>query len=110
MTTIICHQHLHAMARAARATLDPINNDVHDEREAGRPEADQRTPSADMALHLRVASDKFGELAAIFDIIERRTDEQDDLHKLARLGKDVAQDYEEQAACWREKLEAEAMP
>ncbi len=66
---------------------------------------DRRTPSTDMALRLRIACDKFGELAAIFDILARHTTEQDDLHKLARLGKDVAQDYENQADCWREELE-----
>lgn len=67
--------------------------------------AEEHTLLANAVLYHRIACDKFGELAAIFDILARRLPEDDDLQKLARLGKDVAQDYEGQADCWREELE-----
>lgn len=58
----------------------------------------------DAKEYFSIARDKFGELAAIFDILACRTDEHDDLHKLARLGKGVAQDYENLAACWQDEV------
>ncbi len=61
----------------------------------------------DVAAFLRSASDRFGELAALFDVLSQRlhVDEQDDLRKLARLGKDVAFDYENTFDSFREQVE-----
>lgn len=58
-----------------------------------------------VATNLGIASEKFGELAALFDAIAKELPEDDSARKLATLGKFVAQDYEEQAGCWKEWVE-----
>ena len=62
-------------------------------------------PKDDAVAYYRIASDKFGELYALFDAISKALPEHDKARKLATLGKDVAQDYENQADCWREQLQ-----
>lgn len=62
-------------------------------------------PVDDAVMYYDIAKDKFGELAALFHMLMMQTGEFDDAHKLARLGYDVATDYENQVACWREQLE-----
>lgn len=59
----------------------------------------------DAVGYFRCCSDRFGELAALFDAIAQRINEHDDLHKLATLSKDAAADYENMADCWREELD-----
>lgn len=59
----------------------------------------------DAAAFFRCCSERFGELYVLFDVIVRRVGKYDDLHKLARLGKDAAFDYENMAGCWSEQIE-----
>lgn len=59
----------------------------------------------DVAVFFHCASDTFGQLAALFDAIGRQLNEHDELHKLAMLGRDVAQDYENITNCWGEQAE-----
>jgi hypothetical protein len=59
----------------------------------------------DAVMYFGCCGTRFGELAALFDVLAKRINEHDDLHKLATLGKDVAADYENMADCWREELE-----
>lgn len=59
----------------------------------------------DAVAFFACCSDRFGELAALFDVIAQRIDERDNLHKLATLGKEAARDYENFADCWSEQLE-----
>lgn len=59
----------------------------------------------DVAMYFACCTERFGELSALFDAIARRIGEHDDLHKLAKLGKDVAADYENVTDCWREEVE-----
>jgi hypothetical protein len=60
---------------------------------------------ADAVGWFNACSDRFGELSALFDVLAKRIDKHDDLRKLATLGKDAAQDYENVADLWREELE-----
>ena len=59
----------------------------------------------DAVALLEGCSDRFGELAALFGAIAFRIGEHDDLHKLATLGRDAANDYANMADCGREQLE-----
>lgn len=49
--------------------------------------------------------ERFGELAALLEVIARRCDKHSDLLKLARLGKEIASEYENMADAWREELQ-----
>lgn len=62
-------------------------------------------PIDDAVMYYGIAQAKFGELAALFHMLMNQSSEFDEAHKLARLGYDVAKDYENQVACWREQLE-----
>lgn len=61
-------------------------------------------PVDDAVMYFGIAQNKFGELAALFHMLMEKTGEFDDAHKLARLGFDVARDYENQVDCWRGQL------
>ena len=64
-------------------------------------------PIEDAVMYYEIASDKFGELAALFGALKQRLGEHGELyelHKLDRMGVDVATDYENQVDCWREQL------
>lgn len=62
-------------------------------------------PHDEAVMLFGIASDKFGALYALFTAIAKELPEYGELRKLANLGKDVAQDYENQADCWREQLQ-----
>ncbi len=62
-------------------------------------------PKDDAVAYFGCCSDHFGELAALFDVIVRRTHEDEEIHKLARLGKNAASDSENTADAWREQLD-----
>lgn len=73
---------------------------------AATAQADGRNLNA--AMYCSIASNKFGELAELFDVIRKEVDERSRLFRLANLGYDVARDYENQADCWREDMEGGA--
>lgn len=59
----------------------------------------------DVAAFFQCSSDKFGQLAALFNAIAGKLNELDQAHALAKLGYSVAQDFENMTDCWRENAE-----
>lgn len=60
---------------------------------------------ADAVRWFEACHERFGELAALLEVIAGRCDKHSDLRKLSRLGKEIASDYENMADCWREELQ-----
>jgi hypothetical protein len=69
---------------------------------------DKRQPmhEDEVVALFRCASERFGELAALFAVLSQRLGQQGlDEFKLATLGRDAAADYENLCGCWSEQVD-----